>query len=221
MGHSQNWLPYGFRYDYPPWTMLTLGLSRNATAISSLTMSISVGGSPPTLGPRGVGGQVPLCWPLAHGYSKCMFGVRPVPSSIDLYLFDSLGTEQYREVALCGYNLPQAEWRKIVGMNAKTKGKVHLLVLCTHSRMVWDIASDGLSVLRIVRCVSPDEPRMGWGFRGYTQTVRPHMVPPGLLVCRSMWGQTVRQRMLDSSCSGRTVRDKAQTVRLCLEAAAC
>jgi hypothetical protein len=61
MGHSQNWLPYGFRYDYPPWTMLTLGLSRNATAISSLTMSIAVGGSRPTLGPRGVGGQVPLC----------------------------------------------------------------------------------------------------------------------------------------------------------------
>jgi hypothetical protein len=87
---------------YPVWVMLTSSLSQNAPAISSLNMSIAASGSPLTLWPRGVGGRVSLCCPLAHVFSKCVFGVRPVSPFADLYLSSSLGTEEYSILVMGG-----------------------------------------------------------------------------------------------------------------------
>jgi hypothetical protein len=47
--------------------MLTPSLSRNAPAISSLTMSMATSGNPAALGSKCVGACVSLCHPLAHG----------------------------------------------------------------------------------------------------------------------------------------------------------
>jgi hypothetical protein len=61
----------GIPIRLPPWVMLTPSLSRNAPAISSLTMPVAASRKPPSLGSKDVGACVPLYCPLAHGFGFC------------------------------------------------------------------------------------------------------------------------------------------------------
>jgi hypothetical protein len=76
--------------------MLTLSLSRNAPPISSLTMSIETGGSPPVLWSSiGVGVWV-LCHLPAHGFRICgALMLAPGGSYGWSSLFDLFGAKKY------------------------------------------------------------------------------------------------------------------------------
>jgi hypothetical protein len=60
----------GFPIQLPPWVMLTPSLSRNAPAISYLTMSMAAGGNPLSLWSKGVGSCVSTCL-VAQGLGFC------------------------------------------------------------------------------------------------------------------------------------------------------
>jgi hypothetical protein len=66
---------YGFRYDYPTLATLTLSLSRNNPAISSLIFAIAPGGRPPDLGLWGSFGRALLCRPSYRDRSIMLIGL--------------------------------------------------------------------------------------------------------------------------------------------------
>jgi hypothetical protein len=65
--------------------MQTPSLSRNAQAISSLTMSMAADCNPPTLWSRGVGACVLLCRPISHGFGFCG-GINTCPRHLIMYV---------------------------------------------------------------------------------------------------------------------------------------
>jgi hypothetical protein len=85
------WFPIGF----PPCAMLTLSLSCNASAVSSLTMSMAASGTTPTLWSNGGGVCVSMYCSLAHEFGFC--GALMLDLGAPYYVldfFDFLGVEK-------------------------------------------------------------------------------------------------------------------------------
>jgi hypothetical protein len=71
---SNRWL-YGFWYDCPTLATLTMSLSWNSSAISSLIFSISPGGRPPGLGMWGSFVRALLCRPYCRDRLIMLFSL--------------------------------------------------------------------------------------------------------------------------------------------------